>query len=75
MKRLCAEKINALRKSYPVGTKIVLVYMDDLQAPPPGTEGRVTGVDDMGSLLVSWENGSGLHLLLGVDTWVKVGKE
>jgi hypothetical protein len=34
--------------------------MDDIQAPPAGTKGTVYGVDDTGSLLVHWDNGSGL---------------
>lgn len=59
--------VEALRKQYPVGTLIELVKMDDVQAPPIGTKGTVTGVDDIGSLLVSWENGSSLNLVYGVD--------
>lgn len=32
-----------------------------------GTQGTVTGVDDTGSLLVDWDNGSGLNVIYGVD--------
>ncbi len=32
--------------------------MDDIQAPPVGTKGTVRGVDDIGSIMVSWDNGS-----------------
>jgi hypothetical protein len=42
--------------------------MDDASAPPRGTIGTVTGVDDIGSLIVQWENGSGLHVIYGEDT-------
>ena len=42
--------------------------MDDEQAPPPGTGGTVLGVDDTGSLLMAWDNGSGLNVLWRVDT-------
>lgn len=45
-------KLEQLRKSYPEGTRVELVRMDDVQAPPPGTQGTVWGVDDMGSILV-----------------------
>ena len=41
--------------------------MDDAQAPPIGTQGTVTGVDDAGSLLVDWDNGSELNIIYGVD--------
>ena len=46
--------------------------MDDNQAPPAGTFGTVKGVDDMGSLLVCWDNGSGLNAILGEDIVRKV---
>ena len=49
--------------------------MDDPQAPPLGTEGTVTGVDDMGSLLVEWDNGSHLNVIHGVDEVQKLNKE
>ena len=34
--------------------------------------GTITGVDDTGSLLVDWDNGSGLNVIWGVDTVRKV---
>lgn len=46
--------------------------MDDFQAPPVGTKGTVMGVDDIGSLLISWDNGSSLHVIYGVDKVTKV---
>jgi len=55
------------RKAYPVGCRIELVKMDDCQAPPIGTQGTVLGVDDIGSLIIRWDNGSSLHALYGVD--------
>lgn len=39
-----------LMQQYPNGTRIRLVFMDDKFAPPVGTLGTVTGVDDMCSL-------------------------
>ena len=61
-----------LRETYPTGTRVELVQMDDAQAPPIGTKGTVTGVDDTGSLLVDWDNGSGLNVIWGVDVVRKV---
>ena len=64
--------VEDLRKQYPNGTRVELVQMDDVQAPPPGTKGTVTGVDDTGSLMVSWDNGSGLNVIYGEDIVRKV---
>ena len=61
------DEVKALRDRYPVGTRIELVEMDDAQAPPTGTNGTVYGVDDTGSILVSWDNGSQLNVIFGVD--------
>ena len=41
--------------------------MDDFQAPPPGTRGTVRGVDDIGSIMVSWDTGSSLSVAYGED--------
>ena len=56
-----------LRRKYKRGTRVELIKMDDPQAPPIGTKGTVTGVDDMGSIMVSWDNGSSLSLAYGED--------
>lgn len=62
-----SEQVKRLRLRYPAGTRVELVEMDDAQAPPIGTLGTVTGVDDTGSILVDWDNGSGLNVIYGVD--------
>ena len=62
------EQLKRLRETYPAGTRLELLRMDDVQAPPPGTLGTVLGVDDTGSLLMAWDNGSGLNVLWRVDT-------
>ena len=61
------EEIDRIRREYPSGTKVVLERMDDAQAPPIGTVGEVTGVDDVGSLLMRWENGSSLNVVFPED--------
>lgn len=61
------ELVESLRKRYPAGTRVELVRMDDVQAPPVGTRGTVTGVDDIGSIMVAWDNGSGLSVAYGED--------
>lgn len=56
-----------LRKQYPVGSRVELIKMEDVQAPPIGTKGTVLGVDDIGSIMVSWDNGSSLNVVYSVD--------
>ena len=65
------ETINRLRQEYPPGTRIVLESMNDPHAPPPGTKGTVVYVDDMGQIGMSWQNGSSLSLIPGVDRFSK----
>lgn len=60
-------QIKSLRESFPAGTRVELIRMDDDQAPPVGTLGTVISVDDIGTIHVRWDNGSSLGLVLGVD--------
>lgn len=48
------ETVERVRREYPAGTRVELVRMDDAQAPPIGTKGTVTGVDDT----ASWSHGT-----------------
>lgn len=59
--------IESLKKQFPVGSRVELIKMDDKQAPPIGTRGTVKGVDDIGSIMVSWDNGSSLNVIYGED--------
>lgn len=68
MKLPSKDLIESLRQRYPVGTRIELVQMDDVQAPPKGTKGTVIGVDDIANILVHWDSGSSLNLVYGVDS-------
>lgn len=68
------ETLTQLRQQYPRGTRVELVKMKDDQAPPIGTRGTVIGVDGIGSIMVRWDNGSGLHVLYGEDA-CKIVKE
>ena len=61
------ETVERIRRDYPVGTRVKLVRMDDPQAPPIGTKGTVQGVDDIGSIMVSWDNGCSLSVAYGED--------
>lgn len=61
------EIVEQVRRQYPAGTRVELLHMDDVQAPPIGTRGTVEGVDDTASLLVAWDNGSHLNVIYGED--------
>jgi len=67
------ETVEQIRRMYPEGTRVELLAMDDPQAPPVGTKGTVLGVDDTGSLLMKWDNGSGLNVVWQQDRVRKVG--
>lgn len=64
--------VENVRAAYPKGTRVELVRMDDSQAPPSGTCGTVFAVDDTASLIVQWDNGSGLNVIYGEDVVRKV---
>ena len=66
------EIVERIRKEYPKGTRVMLVNMDDTQAPPLGTKGTVIGVDDTGSIMVATDNGSSLNVIYNVDKCVKI---
>lgn len=67
------QEVERVRRIYPAGTRVELVVMEDPQAPPEGTLGTVLGVDDTGSLLMRWDNGSGLNVIWRQDVVRKVG--
>ena len=67
MRTLSKEQIEALRKEYPEGALVELIEMRDVQAPPQGTIGRVTGIDAVGTVHVAWRTGSSLGIVPGVD--------
>jgi len=60
-------QIERLRQQFPAGSRVELVQMDDPAAPPVGTLGTVIAVDDIGSILVDWDNGSSLSVAYGAD--------
>lgn len=66
------EKILELKRQYQPGTRVELVSMEDQYAPPIGTKGTVRGVDDIGSIMVSWDDGSSLSVVYGVDKCRKI---
>ena len=61
-----------IKKMFRPGTKVRLIKMDDLQAPPAGTVGIVEFVDDADQIHVKWSTGSSLALIDKIDEFTIV---
>jgi len=62
------ETINKIRSEYPAGTRIKLIQMNDPYSKLTlGDKGTVDHVDDIGTIHVKWDSGSGLGLIYGED--------
>lgn len=68
------ENVVNLKKMYPPGTRIRLIHMgDDEPTPvPDGTTGIVSYVDDVGTIHMTWDNGSSLGLIPDVDLFTVI---
>lgn len=70
------EKIDMVKKQYPVGTRIRLNSLcNDERDMPPGLCGTVVGVDDQPALLMKWDNGRGLSLLPDQDSFTVIPQD
>jgi hypothetical protein len=63
------EEVAYLRRKYPEGTRITLKapLNDPYAEQKPGDMATVKGVDDGGNVRCTWDNGSSLSLIPGVD--------
>lgn len=63
------EKVKRIRELYPIGCRVELVQMgaDPYSKLKPGEQGIVNHIDDIGTIFVSWNCGSGLGMVYGVD--------
>lgn len=62
------ETVERVRKMYPKGCRVELIEMDDPYSRlKPGDQGTVKSVDDTGTVFISWDCGSGLGVVYGVD--------
>ena len=65
--------MEALRQQYPKGTRVELMSMDDPYSKlKPGDQGTVEMVDDIGTIFVRWDCGSGLGVAYGEDSIKKL---
>ena len=68
MRMIRPEQLQKLRDEYPFGTRVELVRMDDPYTKlVPGHRGTVSSVDDIGTIFVNWDRGSGLGVAYGED--------
>jgi len=66
-------EVERLRRQYPAGIRVRLISMDDpYTSLKPGDTGTITGIDDMGTLQMIWDNGSTLGLIPGEDWFEKL---
>ena len=63
------EIVARIREQYPEGTRVELISMNDPYTTlRPGDKGRVSAVDDTGTIFVDWDSGSGLGIVYGEDS-------
>ena len=62
-----------LREKYLTGTRVELVHMDDpYTSLTTGDKETVKHVDDMGTIHITWDCGSSLGAVYGVDIITKI---
>lgn len=62
------EVIRKIKETYPAGTRVELVSMQDAYGKlTPGEKGTVAAVDDIGTIHVDWDCGSCLGVVYGED--------
>lgn len=67
------EALQKIKTEFPAGCRVQLVSMNDLYTRiDPGTQGTVIGVDDIGTIHVSWDSGSTLGVVFGEDSCKKI---
>ena len=68
------EVVQRIRETYPVGCRVELIGMgpDPYSKLERGSQGIVNHVDDIGTVFVSWDCGSGLGMAYGEDHILRI---
>lgn len=70
------KEVESIKQKYVIGTRVKLIKMyDELSKIPIGTEGIIESIDDIGTLHMSWDNGSSLGLIVGIDEFEVIGEK
>ena len=73
MKTPSTDEVMNLRNAYPKGTRVMLDYTDDpFTRLTSGDTGTVSFIDDIGTLFIQWDNGSGLGLDYYADSYHRI---
>lgn len=63
------EEVRHICERFPIGCRVELVSMgpDPYSKLKAGDRGTVNSIDDAGTVFISWDCGSGLGMVYGVD--------
>lgn len=74
-KELKPYQIQAIKTQYTPGTRIELTDDMAYESIYAGMRGLVVAVDDLGDILMKWDNGRSLSLIPGVDSFKTITPE
>jgi len=70
------EEVLKVKEMYPYGVRVELIELcNDEKDMPIGLRGTVVGVDDQPALLMHWDNGKSLSLLVDKDNFRKLTEQ